>query len=244
DAPAVSGPAPSAARPALPPLSPRGTRRRRERGTAGTAPRRRASGAWAGSRRAHHRTRRSPPAATPREGWPASTLPDAARWREHELVDPVGRQSLPPPTVAAGHADLHVHRARERAQPEVRAEIALGEIAASRSNLAHLPVAAGLQRDARADREAVRAGRCKTEGHPVVARPLPVLEQSGDVVHVAHHDVEVAVVVEIAHGETAAHLLHLQARSRLGRHVAKGRPLIEEELVLLAERLLERGEGV
>ena len=151
---------------------------------------------------------------------------------------PVARPA-PAPAPPAGHAHLHVHGSRVATQPEVRAEIALGEIAAAGTNLPKLLPAARVDRHLRADREAVPPRRHHPEGHPAVSGALAILEQRGRVVHVAHHEVGIAVVVEIAHGQAAAHPRHLETPSGARRDVAEASSFIEEELVPLTVRFLE-----
>ena len=74
---------------------------------------------------------------------------------------------------------------------------------------------------------------------PVMAGPLPVLQQRRRVVHVVDDDVEIAVVVEIADGQAAADPRDLQARAGAIRHVAEPRAQVEQQLVLLAEGLAQ-----
>ena len=70
---------------------------------------------------------------------------------------------------------------------------------------------------------------------------LLVLEQRRRIVHVAHHDVGVAVVVEIADGQPPAHAGDPQAGAGTFGHVAETSAEIEQDLVLLPEGLAELG---
>ncbi len=152
---------------------------------------------------------------------------------------------VPAPPRAARHADRHRGRSRVRSEAEERAEIALREIAAAGSDLAHLRAALRLDLDACADGEPVARRHRELHAQPPVTCLLPVLEERRHVVHVADHDVEVAVVVEIAHREAPAHLLHLQARAcRVGHVHERAAAVVQQELVLLRERLAEGGEVV
>ena len=90
--------------------------------------------------------------------------------RQRERVEAPGGEALPAPAAAARHADLHVDRTRVVSQAEQRPEVALREIAAARADLAELLAAARVDRDLRADREAVSRGRDDAEADPAVAR--------------------------------------------------------------------------
>jgi hypothetical protein len=100
-------------------------------------------------------------------------------------------------------------RPRGGSEPDEGTEVVLREVAAPGADLADLLPAAGvLHGDPRPDGEGVRALLPHLAADPVMSASLGVLEQRRLLVHGAHHEVRVAVVVEVADRHPAAALLH------------------------------------
>ena len=65
---------------------------------------------------------------------------------------------------------------------------------------------------------------------------LPILEQCRCVIDVVHHDVEIAVIVQIADGQPAANPGELQATAGAIRNIAEPSAKVQQQLVLLTVR--------
>ena len=179
-------------------------------------------------RRRHAERERGPERAAPRRR-PGLLLAAGRRW----LRRPARADVRSTPTPVKRHRVCRPvaprrRRARLAAETEERAQVVLRQVAAPGTDLANLrpppphststraPIANGLE-------------PClpHVDPEPVVPALLRVLEQRGLLVHRAHHDVGVAVVVEVADGEAAARLLHGEAPPGRGRHVAEPPALVQ-----------------
>ena len=155
-------------------------------------------------------------------------------WRS--TATPTQRQRFPPrrTSTVAGPA--------WPPEPEERAEVVLREIAASGADLAKLlPASEALHFDPRPDGEGIGARLSHLDPEPVVPALLGVLEERGLVVHGAHDEVGIPVVVEVPHRDRPAGLLHGEPPPGRGRHVAEPPSLVHEDLVSLRVALLELG---
>jgi hypothetical protein len=109
--------------------------------------------------------------------------------------------------------------ARRRAESHVHAQVVLRQVAAAATHLVHLCRAAGRDAHARPDRAAVRRGADQLQQQPPVLGRRAGQEQIGRVVHVADHDVDGAVVVDVAERRSAAGLRCRHRRAEPLAHV-------------------------
>ena len=79
----------------------------------------------------------------------------------------------------------------------MKTEIVLRNIAGAAAHFVNLGVGADDDSDTRADGAPIRNGTDTLDLDPVPARSPVVAKQSWKIVDVAHHDVDIAVVVEI-----------------------------------------------
>ncbi len=157
--------------------------------------------------------------------------------------DPVGlhvAQALDDP---AGPADLDGADLPLGPQAEVDASVAGGEIAGGGADggLADRP-RGGDHPDVRADAVAVAAPADQPELDPVAAVAALVQEDPGPVVERAHHDVHVAVVVEVPGGQPAGHPGGLEDLARLRRDVPEAPLLVSGQERGLPVLQVRRGQ--
>src|SRR6185369_846687 len=107
------------------------------------------------------------------------------------------------------------------AQPEIQTHVAGAEITSVGIDFPQLGPAAAGHPHLRADPEMIALAAAGAESDPRIAITPVIAQQQRVAAGIAHHDVQVAVVVEIGHRQTAAHMLDAKRRTAYRRDVAK-----------------------
>src|ERR1039457_1022625 len=107
------------------------------------------------------------------------------------------------------------------AQPEIQTHVAVAEVTSVRIDFPQLGPAAAGHPHLRADPETIALAAAGAERDPMIAIAPIIAQQQRAPAGIAHHDVQVAVVVEIRHRQAAAHVLDAKRRTAFRRDVAK-----------------------
>src|SRR5262249_51171442 len=96
----------------------------------------------------------------------------------------------------------------------MRAQIVLAQVARPSLDVADLRARSDGEPDPRADRLGVGAGATPPAEPPVRAFPAVISQELGVLSIVADEQIEIAVVVDVAHGQPPAHTLGGERRTR------------------------------
>src|SRR5450432_1775212 len=107
------------------------------------------------------------------------------------------------------------------AQPEIQTRVAGAEVTSVGIDFPQLGPAAAGHPHLRADPETIALAAAGAERDPMIAIAPVIAQQQRAPAGIGHHDVQVAVVVEIRHRQTAAHVLDAKRRTAFRRDVAK-----------------------
>ena len=150
------------------------------------------------------------------------------------------RHILPHFCAAVRPAHLDPLDACRSAEAGVDAQVVLRVVAAAATHLAHERGAASDDADARADGAAIGLS-CRPARAPSTTPPVGEVEpvQVRRVVHVVHHDVDVAVVVEVAERGASARARRRHRRAQTLGHVLESAvaQVAIDHLALLVARL-------
>src|SRR3954451_6378118 len=93
------------------------------------------------------------------------------------------------------------------AQPEMQTRVAGAEVTPVRIDFPQLGSAIAGHPHLRADPETIALAAAGADRHPMIAIATVIAQQQRAPAGIAHHDVQVAVIVEIRHCQAAAHVL-------------------------------------